>query len=236
MNILNVLSIDFDFFQIVDSQTLMNCYPDGVDLSTDLSQMVWAGHYANPKTSDALVKVKANETKIQEMLALLKRCKSNIPVLIVNSHAKIYDFIVENANRHETTKVDITNVDMHHDMFNNNLELDCGNWIKFVSQDFDATVKWIANPVSKECYGLNDKIFEQIKEDFSDILPEKIDILFICRSDIWLPPHLDSYFMDFAKAVCEHFDDVYGEPAVEEPRDIKEMVSHINSLYDAKKS
>ena len=31
---LNVLSIDFDYFQNVSKDVLMNCYPAGLDLST----------------------------------------------------------------------------------------------------------------------------------------------------------------------------------------------------------
>ena len=34
---LNVLSIDFDYFQNVSKDVLMNCYPAGLDLSTELN-------------------------------------------------------------------------------------------------------------------------------------------------------------------------------------------------------
>lgn len=61
---LNVLSIDFDYFQKVSKDVLMNCYPDGLDLSTELSIFTWSGYYNNPnsakelQTSDTVWKVK----------------------------------------------------------------------------------------------------------------------------------------------------------------------------------
>ena len=45
---LRVLSIDFDYFQVVDKDTVQSCYPDGIDLDTSLSTVVWASHYAIP--------------------------------------------------------------------------------------------------------------------------------------------------------------------------------------------
>ena len=48
---LNVLSIDFDYFQKVSKDVLMNCYPDGLDLSTELSIFTWSGYYNNSKFS-----------------------------------------------------------------------------------------------------------------------------------------------------------------------------------------
>ena len=39
---LNVLSIDYDFFQTVDIDTLATCYPDGHDLPTEIANVIWA--------------------------------------------------------------------------------------------------------------------------------------------------------------------------------------------------
>lgn len=44
---LKVLSIDFDYFQNVNADTIRSCYPDGIDLPTELSTIVWSGYYAN---------------------------------------------------------------------------------------------------------------------------------------------------------------------------------------------
>lgn len=234
-NKLTILSIDFDFFQKVDAETLKTCYPDGIDTTTELSEVVWSSHYADPRQTDKLLQVEADLDKINEMLILLNKCNRNIPVLVANSHVEIYNFIMEKAKKRNTSKVDIINVDMHHDMFNDNYEMDCGNWIKFIMQDLDASVKWIANPVSKEVYGLKEKIFDQIREDFSGIIPEKIDALFVCRSDIWFPPHLDDAFDAFLRKLCRHFSNVYGESSIKSPRNIIDLTSQIERLYKNKK-
>ena len=52
-----ILSIDFDYFQDVSRDTLLECYPDGYDLPTKQSILTWSGYYNNPKTAEKLKKV-----------------------------------------------------------------------------------------------------------------------------------------------------------------------------------
>lgn len=40
MRPINILSIDFDYFQNVDSKTLLMHYPDGIDLPEELSRFI----------------------------------------------------------------------------------------------------------------------------------------------------------------------------------------------------
>ena len=51
MRPINILSIDFDYFQNVDSKTLLMHYPDGIDLPEELSRFIWASHYAKLQAS-----------------------------------------------------------------------------------------------------------------------------------------------------------------------------------------
>ena len=66
---LKVLSIDFDYFQNVDADTIRSCYPDGIDLSTELSTIVWSGYYANDRTRNKLSSV----TILNDELNLLRK-------------------------------------------------------------------------------------------------------------------------------------------------------------------
>ena len=68
---LKVLSIDFDFFQEVDVETLFY-YPDGHDFSTDFSKFIWAGHYANSHDAELLEKVTVNQKLLTEIKTILK--------------------------------------------------------------------------------------------------------------------------------------------------------------------
>ena len=69
---LHVLSIDFDLFQNVALNTIRTAYPDGVDLPTPISSLVWQSHYANPESYDKLRNVTANTAMIDELKVLIK--------------------------------------------------------------------------------------------------------------------------------------------------------------------
>lgn len=66
-------------------------------------------------------------------------------------------------------------------------------------------ITWIANPVSKEAYGygMDSQRFEMVKTNFESIKGKTWDLIFLCRSDIWSPPHLDIDFDSLAKLIME---------------------------------
>ena len=126
---LYILSVDFDYFQMVKADRLKTCYPDGHDLSTQLSEVVWSSYYAMPDSMAKLKEVSVNKAKIQQMQMIFKMCRKNIPVKVASSHVQIYDFISDEMRKSKLYKLNLTNVDLHHDMFNDNFEMDCGNWM-----------------------------------------------------------------------------------------------------------
>ena len=222
---INILSIDFDVFQVVDEDTIRMCYPDGVDLSTNISKFVWSTYYVNPSTGDMLNKVTINEPLIDDLKHKLILAEPDIPVLVTNSHVHIYDFIHNVMRDNDSITLNLTHADMHHDMFNDNYEIDCGNWIKFITEEYDTHLTWIANPISKSIMGVeNDKRFNIVKTDFNDLVPEKLDAIFLCRSDIWTPPHLDPYFAQLLNFLCETFNNVKGEDCIKSVRDMTDII------------
>lgn len=230
---MNILSIDFDFFQKVDKDTLMTCYPDGNDLGTELSKLVWSNYYTKySKTKTRLEAVKIDMDMLDGMVEIVAKTgihNSEIPVLIANSHVHVYDFIKglykENEDLH------VVNVDLHHDMFNNNPNVDCGNWVKHIKDEIkDAKVTWIANAVSKEIFG--PEYLENVKYDYSSISDMIFDAIFICRSDMWLPPHLDLYFDYFIHDIGTLFDHVRIEKSVMAQRDIKKLIKQTEDQID----
>lgn len=206
---LNVLSIDFDFFQVVDKNTLLSCYPDGTDLPTELSAMVWNSHYAHKATEKKLKQVHVNKPLMNQMRQIINRsCDMLLPEsMIVNSHRHIHKFIMDYLqDRPFYSSINLVNVDMHHDMTNGSDKLDCGNWISHVKKDakeqgIETKVTWITNPVSNQVYDNPEKEFDCIQTDFSDIENLKWDLIFLCRSDNWVPPHLDDEFTNLAELI-----------------------------------
>ena len=92
---LNVLSIDFDYFQKVSKDVLMNCYPDGLDLSTELSIFTWSGYYNNPNSAKELQTVGILEDELNHLKKLLlsDRISDDAEVMVTNSHVFIYELI-----------------------------------------------------------------------------------------------------------------------------------------------
>lgn len=240
---MKVLSIDYDYFQSVSVETLKTCYPDGVDLPTSITLLTWASHYANPYTSEKLNQVQLNKDELNYMHRILFSQKADIPLMITNSHKHIYNFIHQHYEQSNDDELYVCNVDMHHDMFNNNRQLDCGNWIKHLMRDYGddkVTLKWIANPISLKVFGLDtmkgtdytaDDLKKLIPTSLLEIAKDKFDLIFLCRSDTWSPPHLDSGFDKLIETCIHHFDEVAIETDVKNPRNITPYVEELKPLY-----
>lgn len=226
-----ILSVDWDYFQNVSADTLRNCYPDGYDAPTDISEMTWGAHYAEKGDDIEKVSLSNEYNTLRDILARQRR---TTPVMVANSHAHIYNFIAKYTGAHE--QVNIVNVDMHHDIANGNTQLDCGNWIQHIIKRNNLSkqnLKWIHNPVSFEAYTLGTDCDNAAICTINDIdggtsldaiKNEKYDLIFIARSDQWSPPHLDDYFSDVVDNIAAHFKTVTIEQSVCKPRKQYEQV------------
>ena len=199
-------------------------------MPTNLSEIVWGSKYA--MYEDKLAEVSLLFDEYDALLTLLYKQNRNCPVMIANSHSHIYGFI----HSYLRGKIQITNIDMHHDIINDNAELDCGNWISNLIKDNVIaksspkeykSIRWIANPISLDTYGLSDELDPQMQKTLtnlcqcksvSDICNEKFDIIYLARSDNWSPPHLDTYFCDLVKKIKERFFDIVVERGIDKPR------------------
>lgn len=216
-----ILSIDFDYFQVADKE-VFGFYPDGIDLPTQVSTFVWGTHYA--ANEDILKTVLPDNPKLTEIKDILGRQSYYTPIQIRQSHKHIYDFIIKQYPNCKE-KLHIVNIDMHHDCFNNNPKLDCGNWIKHIKEYYEkCQVDWIANKVSVEVYGIQDL---PIQYDFSKIKDMKFDLIYLCRSDNWLPPHLDESFDDLRIFCMSQFYNVTCEACIETIRNIDPVIQEL---------
>ena len=232
-NPLRVLSIDFDYFQKISSADILADYPDGVDLPTFLASTIWISHYANPRTKEILLGVEADHEglkQIREILSNSKKTKKD--VMMVQSHKLIYDFIMDNYNGGDYDSVEVVNVDMHHDMFNNGDEVDCGNWATHILQDIEnCKVTWIANSISVEAYGTKPALEGNTYYDLSILKDKQFDLIFICRSDSWLPPHLDKEFEKLYYFVLEEFGGAMVDSQITECREWEEAAEQMSKIY-----
>lgn len=235
---MKILSIDYDYFQVVSADTVRKHYPDGVDLPTKLTEITWASYYANPYSAKALNAVSVNLDELELMQEIIENQRTELPVMVANSHVNIYNFIHEHC---PGRKLSITNIDMHHDMFNDNLKLDCGNWITHIQKDYgkeNVALRWISNPISCEAYDFDDEEIN-LEHDGSKVFPTSVsaildtqfDLVFLCRSDTWTPPHLDEGFEKLVETFTNHFDRILIEESVKSPRDITALVEQEKAFF-----
>ena len=197
---MRILSIDFDYFQTVSEETVKYNYPDGHDLPPVVSASCWSGHYGD--NNYPVEDVNVNQTELSLLKDLLKDQKRVKEVMIALSHVSVYDFITSVMKEGEVLK--LTNLDMHHDMFNNNKEVDCGNWVSHITELYPTEIKWVVNPISESLYGLEGNRFKPLLlHSVADLKSSQYDYVFLCRSDQWLPPHLDKDFADLSRFIKE---------------------------------
>ena len=225
---MKVLSIDWDFFQNVSVDTVRECYPDGIDLPTTISEITWGSHYAT--NSEQLETISVSMNEFERLLTVLLRQDKKCPVMIANSHVHAYHFIKEHLSFND--KVKLTNVDMHHDLMNDNEEVDCGNWIgRLIAEGYvdkgRESFTWIHNDISLPMYNIDltdgtefSRLVRQLDggSTIENIKDEKYDLIFLARSDTWSPPHLDSHFCLLANFMKSHFANVKIENGVDKPR------------------
>ncbi len=215
----NILSIDFDYFQSVTQEQIMEFYPDGLDLPTGISTIVWAQHFANPKCEAELLKIKAPQQKLKAVRGCLRKQYNTTPVMMVNSHVHIFNFIRSLFNTDE--ELNIVNVDMHHDIANDNANLDCGNWVSQLKKVYPrVNLTWVQNPISAKMFPVPKGYKCLETNDIDTIRNYKYDAIFLCRSDNWLCPTLDADFTDLYFTIATKFKNIQVEKGIERPRDI----------------
>lgn len=214
------LSIDWDFFIGATATQRALLFPDGgnENLHTTLHKYIWDSRYANPELSDIKVSPEYN--------TLLKICKDfDGQCLIADSHRFAYDFIMENTTPDE--KFEVYNIDFHHDLYDYRTGdeiVNCGNWVTILREDRpnmkyvwvkcdDSDTMTIGNvKVKAEMMSLN--LFTIL---FRHGISEDFDYLYLCRSAMWSPPHLDPKFVQAAKILMKKCPTKY-EQGIDKPR------------------
>ena len=236
MKTLKVLSIDMDFFQNVDYDTIIECYPDGHDYSAMLSAIVWASHYSNSNEAKRLNDVTCPDESLKTLKHILGRQLQSTPVFISQSHLDIYKFIHDKLKLHHAKFLEVVNIDMHHDMFTDNVDtVDCGNWAHHIRQEVPTRFTWISHDISEEAmdYSVIQDLDEVniVKNDFKCIEDIRFDLIFLCRSDAWYPPHLDDKFNELVECLCNFYNVKVSDRLVSRDS-VNFQTKHLQQIYD----
>lgn len=189
-----ILSIDWDYFIRASIDTRIKLFPDGGDYNLDLSNAIWLTHYVGPFASDLRkVGVSQKDLVLTQGVVQKQLINNGIPVAVTESHVEIYEFIHLLQKKYKFSEINLYNIDFHHDVFSQNKDkVDCGNWLNFIKQEFSGDYSWISCPTSSDYGGA-----ERLKRvGIESIKNMDFDAIFICRSPLWSPPHLDKHFID----------------------------------------
>ena len=214
------LSIDWDFFIGATANQRDSLFPDGGNesISTSLRDYIWDSHYRDPEL--LTIKVSPNYRAILNAVKLFEGV-----CMIADSHRFAYDFIMDSTLPDE--EFEVYNIDFHHDLYNYRTagdRVNCGNWgtilreerpnMKFLwvkCSDSDTTT---IGDYEVDCEILD---MEQFVSTFKEEAYRSFDYLYLCRSAIWSPPHLDDKFVRLVKILLTKNYTRY-EDGIDKPR------------------
>lgn len=206
---MKILSIDWDYFIDCTSRERAILFPDGGNeyISPALQMFIWDSHYSTPDLQRSYVGKSLKEIKVRErdfnsILKIIERFKGTVPPVVAISHRFIYPLIMDNSS--PETPIQLYNVDFHHDRYYyrnpDRGEVNCGNWVNYIFESRPNTeYYWVKREDSEE-ESLGGKV-DYIPATIEDLKEIDFDVIFLCRSDCWSPPHLDTYFNVLAKAM-----------------------------------
>jgi hypothetical protein len=129
----------------------------------------------------------------QELLTyLFKNIDTNKDIIFSNNHIDMYSLF-----KHGFNKINLINIDHHHDYFYNNDELNDGNWLYHLSKIYKINYQWICNNdslhIKEQSYKKNLKSYSY-SNSLLDIQKLNFDIYFMCSSpDFNNPIGMTSY-------------------------------------------
>lgn len=208
-----ILSVDWDYFVNATLEERFTLFPDGGNerINGPLANAVWTSRYAEAIAFNKGKDIRTISYNEPAYIKLLSYLKKPFTFISVDSHKYLGEFILEYL-LDGTLKIDeleIVNIDHHSDLYDPKGErpLDCGNWLnKVLEQRPDTKVTWVCN---------EDSVYDEVELTLND-LPNRdtikittdfsaaegdYDLVFLCRSDVWSPPHLDKYFLKMDRSL-----------------------------------
>ena len=196
------LSIDWDYFIDATANERAMMFPDGGNEKyTDfLLNIIWTIRYegsmrAAEHSSEyrKMTDIGVLENELQMLTNYLE--ERGLRAVVAESHREAHDLFLEQLGTNE--KFNLVNIDFHHDLYKNRAGIvDCGNWIsELLSAGRINHLTWVARSDSDETpepHNTNKQITRTFDLEAVLSAMDEPDCVFICRSGVWSPPHLDT--------------------------------------------
>lgn len=200
-----VLSIDWDFFINASESQRNDLFPDSGNeyLSQYLQDYVWKSRYAYSPNLD-LIGTKDLDSLHELLGNFIKEDQHHhdLRTLFTDSHRHIYDFIMGVTDLED--QIEVYNIDHHHDLYHYQVSgerVNCGSWGTALKEDRpNCKMFWTKNADSVTFDITGDRVDAKYKS-FSELNKITFDYLFMCKSGMWSPPHLDKEFIKILNLV-----------------------------------
>lgn len=255
-----VLSIDFDYFVDVTKAEIYDMFPDpNENIGLSLNSYLWANHYAERKAllhrSDhagerSLESVSVSYEEFKQVKKYLKSLKrgSGVKIIVTDSHSHIFPALQDLSR-----PIKLANLDDHSDFYGIGSKLNCGNWGNLLYDNIarelltDSEVNWVCRPDSISLIEENElyetyagflsishvkpiEVAAHIDNFFDGEVP---DMIFLCRSSCWVPPHLDYKFLELVNILQGLNSPQYSmEAQVSVPRYTSKFKKQVNQHYN----
>ncbi len=187
---MNILSIDFDYFIDTDSRTRDAMFPYAEDADPQIVKKLWEKAYQQYPQLQSIGTIPAYDTFCEALPSLQK------PGAIshtADSHKEIYPFILSHCSPETEKTFRLFHIDFHHDnycMYGNTLT--CANWLRHLARHFPCSTQnviWIRRTDS-ETQSLEGDFPYAASTSLACVFQEQFDLIFLCLSPEWTPPHL----------------------------------------------
>lgn len=232
------LSIDWDYFIDATAYERAMMFPDGgnENLPDFLLDLIWISRYEGSIRAAEhrmemrrITDIGVLEKELQLLTDYLE--ERGLRAVVAESHREAHDLFLSHLSAKE--KFNLVNIDFHHDLYKNRAGIvDCGNWIsELLSAKRINELTWVARSDSGELPKLHDKNkYITVTDDLGAVLSamDEPDCVFICRSGVWSPPHLDERLNELIiKADAEPLFDRYTKEFKEEVKNISKQINDL---------
>jgi len=186
-----VLSIDFDYFV---RENPMWDFGHNEDQSV-FRHTAWIARYMSTNLYEECDPAKYADMMPKSMPSELEHAgflMKNARMFVADSHKDAYKAIKK------VGECEIYHFDAHSDMYPGMVDMNCGNWLLKLYESGKCKVNWIYPKWMDEFGGPDNKFNYNIDvKKFSELnAVRNVDLVFICRSSAWVPPHLDPQFVE----------------------------------------
>ena len=242
---MRVLSIDWDYFVGCSIRDRIVKFPDSGNerMGIALSSYIWQTRYA---ACPDIEYIKVRQAELDKLKKIIDANKAEYFFICADSHMHLGEFLLHPDMEEKISKtgLSIVNIDHHHDMFGIGESLNCGNWLNAVKDKYpEAEITWIRNEDSEvdNFVGKDSTLIEDAKLESG-----YYDAIYLCRSALWSPPHLDKDFgvlnrflakrcayPIFRQEIMNRWDAEYKKEIVRQREDLKQRIEAITKSINS---